>query len=105
MPEQDDLWTGIKTLIKPALQGGGIAIALLTTFLLINWSRLTYGPLTLIPLFTIAVGGASGGVFYHMVARVLYTGQLWAKIFSVIVFLGACYLGLVFGLSLTGDWD
>lgn len=105
MTAQNDLWTGLKMLVKPGLQGAGIAAGLLSTFLLINWARMTYGLWLLVPLSTIAVAGAGGGVFYYMLVRVLYPNQLWAKIFSILMFIGAGYLGLVFGLSLTGDWD
>jgi hypothetical protein len=105
MDAQDDLWTGLKALVKPALQGAGISAMLLATFLLLNWARMTYGLWMLVPVSTIAVGGAGGGVFCYMVVRVLYPDKLWAKIFSILIFAGACFLGLVFGLSLTGDWD
>jgi hypothetical protein len=105
MALQNDLWTSLRTLVKPGLQGAGIAVGFLTAFLLINWSRLTYDVSMLVPMSTIAVGGAGGGVFYYMVAHVLYPKTLWAKIFSVAIFLGACFLGLTFGLALIGQWD
>jgi hypothetical protein len=105
MTTQDNLWTGLGRLIKPGLQGAGIAVAFMTVVLLINWARNTYTLAILIPLSTIAVGGAGGGIFYYMVARVLYPEKWWSKIFAALMFVGACYLGLVFGLSLKGDWD
>lgn len=101
----NDLLTGLKTLVKPALQGAGIAVGLLTAFLLVNWNRITYDASTLVPLATIAAGGAGGGVFYFMLTRVLYPGAWWAKVFSAIIFLGACFLSLTFGLALIGQWD
>lgn len=105
MTEQDDLWTGLKTLVKPGLQGAGIAVGFLTAFLLFNWNRLTYDASTLVPLSTIAVGGAGGGVFFYMLVRVLYPKTWWAKIFSVLMYLGICFLSLTFGLALIGQWD
>lgn len=105
MTPQNDLWTGLKKLVKPGLQGASIAVGFLATFLLINWNRITYDASTLVPLSTIAAGGAGGGVFYFLVVHVLYPKTWWAKFFSAAVFLGACFLGLTFGLALIGLWD
>ena len=105
MTSPDDLWAGLKTLIKPGLQGAGIAAGLLAAFLLFNWNNLTYTVSMLVPLSTIAAGGAGGGIFYYVVVQVLYPKTWWAKIFSAAIFLGACFLSLVFGLSLIGLWD
>lgn len=105
MDAQNDLWTGLKTLVKPGLRGAGIAAGFLTAFLLLNWGRLTYTASMLVPLATITLGGAGGGVFYYMVAHVLYPKTWWAKIFSVLMYLGICFLSLTFGLALIGEWD
>lgn len=105
MTTQNDLWTGLKTLVKPSLRGAGIAAGFLSAFLLLNWNRLTYDDSMLVPLATISAGGAGGGVFYYMVAHVLYPKTWWAKIFSVLMYLGICFLSLTFGLALIGEWD
>lgn len=108
MTAQSELWQWVKTLIKPGFQGAIIGVALLTLFLLVNWARLTYEIGMLIPMATIGVGGAAGGVIHHVLVHTLATGgwkKLAVRLISIVLYFVCLWAGLVYGLSLIGQWD
>lgn len=94
---------------KRMLQGGGIALILITIFLFgagepnPGWPRLWM----IKPLFIVPVTGALGGVFYYFMDHLRYQGG-WIKILAVILslvgYVVALWLGTVLGLHGT-MWD
>lgn len=109
MTQQNSLWNIIVSpaLWKRALQGAGLAIVLLATFLTIV-GAIDDGTWVMVPMLTIAIAGGCGGIFYHL-ANFLRIQNGWNKTvvvaICVIVYCIGLWLGLVYGLSLVGLWD
>jgi hypothetical protein len=98
------------SLFMRALQGGFLSFSLLGIFLLtmILLGRETFDPLFLIPLGTIAIGGACGGIFFYLMDYVRQYGgwkKVVANILCVPVYFVAMWMSLVFGLAQIGLWD
>lgn len=96
----------VRGLVKRSLVGAGLALGLMVVFL--SGAIDDYGLLILAPLFTVSVGGALGGIFYHVLAP--HRHQLgWKRVLAYL----ACLLGYVFllwfssipGLAVVGLWD
>lgn len=94
---------------KRMLQGAGIALILITIFLLSvdepnpNWPKLwMLKPLILVPL-----AGAMGGVFYYYMDFLRYHGG-WKKVLAILIsligYLIVLWIGTVLGLDGT-LWD
>ena len=96
-----------KEISKRALQGAGIALVLFTFFLLIP-DDITYGAWILLPVITVSVGGALGGVYYSLIEQLRYEGS-WAKAYatisSILVYFMLLWLSLVAALNVTGHWN
>lgn len=97
------------SLTKRMIQGAGIALVLITIFLLgagepnPAWPKLWM----LRPLIIVPIAGAMGGVFYYFMDHLRYQGG-WKKalaiILSLIGYLFALWIGTVLGLDGT-HWD
>lgn len=97
------------SLVKRMLQGAGIALTLITLFLLSaaeadpGWPKLWI----IKPLFVVPLAGAVGGGFYYFMDHLRYKGG-WRKILAFIVsligFLLVLWMGTVLGLNGT-MWD
>ena len=97
------------SLSKRMLQGAGIALILITIFLLTAgkgdpaWPKFWM----LRPLIIVPLAGACGGGFYYFMDHLRHHGG-WRKalaiILSLIVYLFALWLGTVLGLDGT-YWD
>lgn len=119
MTAQDELQRSLhnKSIGKRALQGAGIASILAISFLLfvllfggvlVEKKEFWEGVWEFFPLVTVTVGGALGGIVYHVMVQVWYpTGwkKIVATIFSVLVYTGLLWLSLIAGFSATGKWD
>jgi hypothetical protein len=109
MTWQNELQRGLNSrfLLIRALQGAGIALVLLMIFLLLP-KNIVYGSWVLWPMLTVAIGGACGGIFYHLTGFLRSQGG-WIKvaviILCVLVYIVGLWLSLVYGLSVVGLWD
>lgn len=92
------------SLGKKMLLGAGIALLLITFFLLDageprpEWSKLW----RVRPLIIVPMAGAMGGVFYHLMDNLRYQGgwkKILANVLSLVVFIIGLWLGSVLGLK------
>ena len=97
------------SLSKRMLQGAGIALVLITIFLLgvdesdPSWPRLWM----MRPLIVVPLAGAMGGVFYYFMDHLRQEGgwkKLVANLLSLIGYIIVLWLGTVLGLDGT-LWD
>jgi hypothetical protein len=107
---------GMKSLATRTLQGAGIALAGMTTFLSLI---LTLGDALgeksffdavwqFLPLVTGTVGGALGGVGYHVIVDVWYPNgwkRVVGTIVSIFVYGVLVWMSMIIGLAATGQWD
>jgi uncharacterized membrane protein YdfJ with MMPL/SSD domain len=96
-----------KSFRKRIAQGAGIALVLVCVLLLIL-SRGNIGPLMLVPMAFVSLGGALGGAFYSLMdlLRIQGGGQkIVANVLSMLVYVVLLYGSLIYALSLTGHWD
>jgi hypothetical protein len=110
MTQKNDLTTlpvHSASLSKRMMQGAGIALILITIFLLgagepdPDWPKLwMIKPLIIVPL-----AGAMGGVFYYFMDHLRYQGG-WIKVLAYIISLIGYVIVLWFGtvLGLNGTW-
>ena len=93
-----------KYLIKRALLGAGMALVMVSLFLVRELDEMW----SLLPVTAVTLAGAFGGVFYH-IADHLRQQKGWNKIliniFCALVYLAALYMSLVLALAITGHWD
>lgn len=97
------------SLTKRMLQGAGIALVLISIFLLgaddadPAWPKLWM----LRPLVVVPVAGAMGGLFYYLMDHLRYQGG-WKKVLAIIIsligYIFALWIGTVLGLDGT-YWD
>src|ERR1700750_2964443 len=106
MTWQNELQRGVQSryLVIRALQGAGIALVLLMLFILFT-NGLATGSRLLWPLATVAVGGACGGIFFHLTGFLRSQGG-WIRVavivLCVLVYIVGLWLSLVYGLSVIG---
>lgn len=92
-------------LVKPVLLGAGIALTLITAFLLqVRFPKPEWGQLWMIkPLIIVPLAGASGGVLFYFINNLRSYQSGWRKalaiIFSLIVYLFTLWIGTVLGLN------
>jgi hypothetical protein len=92
------------SLIKPILIGAGIALIVISIFLMgVKHPHPAWGKLWMIkPLIITPLAGASGGVFYYLLKPLRLQGG-WKMILgyaiSFIGFIIALWLGIVLGLN------
>ena len=96
------------SLCRPLLIGAGIALALMSIFLLTfflsegtpnpAWPELWW----IRPLAVITNAGAAGGIFYYIMDRMMGSKGGWRKavaiVLSVIVYIIGLWMGTVLGL-------
>jgi hypothetical protein len=91
-------------LSRKMLQGGGLALLLITIFLLgvkepdPEWGKLWMAR----PLIIVSLAGAGGGMFYYFMAPMRHTGgwrRIIANLSCLIVYIIALWLGTVLGLD------
>jgi hypothetical protein len=107
MTRQNELMQLIysKLLWKRALIGAVIALVLVNIYVA-GFGK--YGAWIFWPISTVTVGGACGGIFYHLMDYVRQYGgwkKAAANILSVLVYILGLWLSLVAGLSQVGYWD
>jgi hypothetical protein len=98
-----------KLMAKRSLQGAGIALVLITIFILgALTANANMGPRIFILMAAVAVGGACGGAFYCFMDLFRNQGG-WKKhlanVISVLVYFVGCYMSLILALSANGLWD
>lgn len=96
-----------KTLLKRALTGTGVALTLMTIFLLIV-GGFDDGFWILIPASAVTIAGALGGIFYDVVDHIRRQrnwNKLVVDIVCVLAYLAGLYMSLILALNFTGDWD
>lgn len=97
------------SLAKRALQGAGIALVLISIFLLKagepdpnpGWPKLWF----IRPLIIVPFAGAMGGVFYYFMDYLRYQGgwrKLLANVLSLVVYIIGLWMGTILGLD--GTW-
>jgi hypothetical protein len=89
---------------KRMLQGAGIALVLITIFLLgAGEPNPGWGKLWMIrPLIIVPLAGAGGGIFYYLMDHLRYQGgwrKITANMLSLIVYIIGLWLGTVLGLD------
>lgn len=97
---------------KTVLFGATLGLALVSAFFTVIYFT-TDGPLGLgamivLPLFTVSVGGAFGGVFFYLMDFVRQYGtvaKIVANITSALVYFAGLWLSLVIALAILGLWD
>ncbi|QNF35645.1 hypothetical protein HUW51_24130 [Adhaeribacter swui] len=98
-----------QTVGKRAGQGALIALGLVTIFIVqLQAMDVDYGAWVLLPLLTVSVGGAIGGIIYYLVepARQGSNGRKWlVNISCALVYCLILWLSLIAALSVTGHWD
>jgi len=105
-----------KQLVRPALQGAGIAFLIIIVFLSVIFS-LGHGLSgktfraalwEFFPLITATAGGAAGGIVYFLVARA-WTPAGWVRVAATIagllLYALLVWISLVGGFAATGQWD
>jgi hypothetical protein len=97
------------SMTKRMLQGAGIALALISMFLLSAGEGNPAWPKywMLKPLFMVPFAGAMGGVFYYFMDHMRYLGGWRKAVAFIISFIGyviALWMGTVLGLNGT-MWD
>lgn len=96
-------------IARRALIGAGLACVLLALFVIYHlvFDNLHLRPEIWVPFLTIAIGGASGGIFYS-VMDIFRKKEPWKKvmanIISGLVYCLALWMSLVYGLYLVGLW-
>lgn len=97
---------------KRALIGATIAVSFILLFiatsLIAKEGELAFGLWVLLPMFTVSVGGACGGIFYHImdILRLRGTWQkIVANIISFFVYIIGCWMSLIIALAYLGFWD
>lgn len=97
-----------KLLIKRAGLGAGIALLLVSIFLLII-SKGNIGPLMLVPLSIVPVAGAIAGACYFIQMELFRNWATWLRVslnsLGVLAYLVVLFLSLVYALSLIGLWN
>lgn len=97
-----------KLLIKRAVRGAGIALLLVSIFLLII-SKGHIGPLMLVPLSIVPFAGAVAGACYYIQLELFRNLGSWQRMLlnglGVLAYLVVLFLSLVYALSLTGHWN
>ena len=97
------------SLVKPMLLGAGIALTVITIFLLgVREPNPEWGKLWMLrPLIIVPLAGAMGGAFFFLMDYQRQRGN-WSKILtyllSLIGFLFVLWIGIVLGLDGT-LWD
>ncbi len=92
------------SLSKRMLLGAGIALILISIFLLpVKYPKPEWGKLWMIkPLIMVSLAGALGGVFYYFMDHLRYQGG-WKKILAIILsligYIIALWLDTVLGLN------
>jgi predicted membrane channel-forming protein YqfA (hemolysin III family) len=109
MTEQNEFQHSLhpQSLGERAWQGAGIALVLLAIFLL-SPEDIDYGVWVILPMITVSVGGALGGIFHYLMDRLRCQGgwkKMMANIFSILVYILLLWLSLVAALNVTGHWD
>jgi hypothetical protein len=94
-------------LSKRLLQGGGIALILITIFLIsAGEPNPTWPKLWMIrPLIMVPAAGAAGGLFYYLLDRMRSQGgakKVLAVTLSIVVYIIFLWIGTVLGLD--GTW-
>jgi hypothetical protein len=95
---------------KRVLQGAGLALTLVTAFLvfiLIAADKSEFGAWVFVPMLTVTVAGACGGILYYVMDFLRYHGgwkKAVANVLTGMVYIVALYLSLVIGLAQVGLW-
>jgi hypothetical protein len=104
---QDILFS--KLLLRRALFGAGIALILITVFILGAISAdVKIGSWVFLPMLAVSAGGACGGVFYSLMDLLRVHGgwkKILANVVSVVLYVIGVYLSLILALHALGLWD
>jgi sterol desaturase/sphingolipid hydroxylase (fatty acid hydroxylase superfamily) len=97
------------SLLKRVLVGGGIALALITAFILAEKNPdPSWGKFWMVrPLIITPLAGAAGGLSFYLIHRIFHQygwNRIMAFILSIFVYLVALWMGIVLGLDGT-LWD
>lgn len=109
MTQNEHVNTQQPSYVKPMLIGGGIALILITLFLLpFDYAKPEWGKLWFIrPLIVVPLAGATGGFCYYFLNQLSAKGTLnkaVAIILSIIIYIIGLWMGTVLGLDGT-LWD
>ncbi|AKD05861.1 hypothetical protein PKOR_20390 [Pontibacter korlensis] len=89
------------------MTGAGIALVLLAIFLS-GGGDFNLGYWVLLPITTVSVGGALGGIIYSLMDHLRNQGR-WkvavANSLSLLLYIVSVWLSLVAALNVTGHWD
>ncbi|MBG8553767.1 potassium transporter KefB [Hymenobacter guriensis] len=98
------------SLGKRILQGAGLAFGLVVVFMTVfaRGANMPFGLWTVLPLLTVPVAGAFGGIVYHLMDYLRYQGS-WQKLaangISILVYFVGLWVSLVAAFAFTGLWD
>lgn len=93
-------------MAKPAFVGAGVALLLLSA-LLFSTAGVRYGYWVLLPVFTVAAGGAFGGALYFVLVHLRAMAgrrKALAVLLGALVYMLSVWLSAVAAFSLTGHW-
>ena len=97
-----------KLLIKRAGQGAGLALLLVSLFLVII-SKAHLEPWMLVSVSIVTIAGAISGASYYIQMELFRNWATWFRVLlnrlGVLVYLVVLFLSLVYALSLTGHWN
>ncbi|KAA6434516.1 hypothetical protein FOE74_10030 [Rufibacter glacialis] len=96
--------------LKAALMGAGLAFLLVSFFvLLLGSGDSSYGAWVFLPMATVSLGGAMGGVLLSYLMGLLQNQRVWQTRIGLfagsLLYLVLLWLSLVAALSVTGHWD
>jgi hypothetical protein len=93
---------------RRSVRNGAIFALVLVCILLLIISKGSIGPLMLVPIALVSIGGALGGGFYRILdlwREQGHTQRALANVLGIMIYLAGLYMSLIFALSLTGHWD
>ena len=99
-----------KTLKQRMLQGAGLAFILIACFItfLSLASDQPFHYSMLLPLVTVPIGGAFGGLLYYLLDNFRHQ-ENWKKIvvniLNVVIYIAMLYMALIITLSASALWD
>lgn len=85
-----------------------LIIACIDCSMIISRSDLGFGGMVILPISTVTIAGAVGGLAFYAMRSLRSTGtaQKWiVNLFCTLVYIVLLWLALVAALSVTGHWD
>ncbi|KAA9327535.1 potassium transporter KefB [Hymenobacter busanensis] len=97
-------------LSKRLAQGAGLAFVLIALFMAVfaSGANLKFGLWAILPLLTVPVAGAFGGLLYFLLDYLRCQGswqKVVANVFWALAYCAGLWISLVAAFAVTGLWD